>query len=124
MPGRPGCWVQGYIAHGCGQVVEADRRVLEAVKQARSEAESRAEDAQNWDAAGMDATGRRLLLENRSLAQELQLHIGVGLAPQLPETSGQGFAECALENQVQRHAECFCSVLRHGCRRLRLCRGR
>ena len=55
-------------------------RALEAAKRARAEAEARAEEARGWDAdgAGLDARGRRLLQESRSMAAELQLHISVG----------------------------------------------
>lgn len=57
--------------------MELDRRVADAVKRAVRESELRAEEAERWDANGMDATGRRLLQENKSLTQELQLHIQV-----------------------------------------------
>ena len=61
------------------QAVEAERRLAEAVRAARAEAEARADETLRWgvDAAGLDAGGRRLLRQSKAAAAELALHVAV-----------------------------------------------
>ncbi|CAK0781105.1 hypothetical protein CVIRNUC_005286 [Coccomyxa viridis] len=56
------------------QAAEAERRVLEAAKRARAEVEAQLAE-KDPEAMGLDAAGRRLLAQNRVMAQELALHI-------------------------------------------------
>ena len=60
------------------QAAEAERRVLEAAKRARAEVEAQLAE-KDPEAMGLDASGRRLLAQNRVMAQELVLHIEVCL---------------------------------------------
>ena len=56
------------------QAAEAERRVLEAARKARAEVEAQLAE-KDPEAVGLDASGRRLLSQNRAMAQELELHI-------------------------------------------------
>ena len=56
------------------QAAEAERRVLEAARKARAELEAQLAE-KDPEAVGLDASGRRLLSQNRAMAQELELHI-------------------------------------------------
>ena len=56
------------------QAAEAERRVLDAAKRARAEVEAQLAE-KDPEAMGLDASGRRLLAQNRVMAQELALHI-------------------------------------------------
>ena len=64
------------------QAAEAERRVLEAAKRARAEVEAQLAE-KDPEAMGLDASGRRLLSQNRAMAKELELHIGVPLSHEL-----------------------------------------
>ena len=58
------------------QAAEAERRVLDAAKKARAEVEAQLAE-KDPEALGLDASGRRLLAQNRLMAKELVLHIEV-----------------------------------------------
>ena len=58
------------------QAAEAERRVLEAARKARAEVEAQLAE-KDPEAMGLDASGRRLLSQNRAMAKELELHIEV-----------------------------------------------
>ena len=48
--------------------------MLEAARKARAEVEAQLAE-KDPEAVGLDASGRRLLSQNRAMAQELELHI-------------------------------------------------
>ena len=78
------------------QAAEAERRVLEAARKARAEVEAQLAE-KDPEAMGLDASGRRLLSQNRAMAKELELHIEVLLS--------QGVHKSALLHAIGRPDE-------------------